>query len=259
MPISIAAMSSSSARRAATRRCPMSRWRSPRYPAKCSKNPASPTFATSTRWPRRCWSPRPVTKPMAPRVFVALVRSATTPASKARSRSSSTAFIARARVTHCPNSARSTGSKSSAARRARWAAATPRPASSTSTPPRPSSNSRATAPSPMAITTRSRSRAGSTHRSAIRSRRGSTASISSATVSTTMSSTMCGSTTATAIWCAASCCSNRPAISASASSAIIRRRTRPAAPRPSSSPNSRRWRAYRPGSIPSRAPMVGPP
>ena len=187
MPKSMAAMSSSCARRAANRRCPTFRSRSRQCRAKCSRNRAWPTFATSTRSRLRCWSPRPVTKPMVRPVFVALVRSATTPASKARSRSSSTASIVRARAMRCPNSDRSTGSRSSAARRARWAAATPRPASSTSTPPRPSSNSRATAPSLMAITTRSRSKPASTRRWAIRSPRGSTASISSATVSTTMS------------------------------------------------------------------------
>ena len=92
-------------------------------------------------------------KPMARPVSAASARSATIPASKARSRCSSTASIARARASASTSWARSTGSKCFADRRARCSAATPRPASSTSSPRSRRSSSAATAKRRSAITT----------------------------------------------------------------------------------------------------------
>ena len=88
---------SSSPRRAATRRCPTFRWQSARSPRRTCNTRARPTSASSTRSHRRSWFPRPRPKPVRPSpASAASARSATTPASKARSACSSTASIARA-------------------------------------------------------------------------------------------------------------------------------------------------------------------
>ena len=58
---------SSSPRRAVTRRCPTCRWRSARSPRTRCRTAAPPTSASSTSFLRRCWFPRPRRK-AAPRV-----------------------------------------------------------------------------------------------------------------------------------------------------------------------------------------------
>ena len=127
---------SSSPRLAATRRCPTCRWRSARSPRRTSKyrrdrHPAAQSGC-----------------PIAAR-FLDLVRGGRggranpryrhgrrqSRASKARSACSSTASIARAPALVSPNSARSTGSRCCAGRKARCSAATLRRALFRSSPP----------------------------------------------------------------------------------------------------------------------------